>query len=153
MIVKVAYGYQVGENDDYIVRIIEEAFEGINALRSPGEFLVELFPFRMRLFIYHSGDSHVDVCLCLHLVRFVPSWFPLAGFKRRAKAEKKRIGRLETVPFEWAMNNIVSIRVYRLAFRIQISTSGHWKFRRFIRFKAFFERKRANHRPCRERIH
>ena len=47
MIVKVAYGYQVGGNDDYIVRIIEEAFEGINALRSPGEFLVELFPFCM----------------------------------------------------------------------------------------------------------
>ena len=69
------------------------------------------------VFIYHSGDSHV--CLCLYLVRFVPSWFPLASFKRRAEAEKKKIGRLEKVPFEWAINNIVSITFCLLTFRFK----------------------------------
>lgn len=86
LIMKAAYGYQVEGNDDYVVRIIEEAFEQLADISTPGRFLVDFFPF----------------------LRFLPSWFPLAGFKRYAEAAKRKLSRLENVPFEWAQENISS---------------------------------------------
>jgi hypothetical protein len=40
-------------------------------------------------------------------VRFIPSWSPGAGFKRKARAAGKEMARLEGVPFERATDQIV----------------------------------------------
>lgn len=40
-------------------------------------------------------------------VRFIPSWFPGAGFKRDAQSAGKEMARLEAVPFERATEQIV----------------------------------------------
>jgi len=40
------------------------------------------------------------------LLRFVPDWFPGAGFKRVAQDAKPRLGRIESEPFKWAEKNI-----------------------------------------------
>ena len=42
-------------------------------------------------------------------VRFVPSWFPGAGFKRYAKSMEDKLSMFENVPFNWAKENIVRI--------------------------------------------
>lgn len=44
-------------------------------------------------------------------VRFVPSWFPGAGFKRKARAWGKRYVELENLTHSWAMKQIVSNRL------------------------------------------
>jgi len=45
VIVKVTYGYQIGGNDDPIVRILEEAFQISVSLSTPGKYWVEFMPF------------------------------------------------------------------------------------------------------------
>ena len=41
-------------------------------------------------------------------VRFIPDWFPGAGFKRRAKEVGRELSDIEFVPFNWAKTQIVS---------------------------------------------
>jgi len=42
------------------------------------------------------------------IVRFLPGWFPGAGFKRFAKNAGKELSRIECIPFDWAKKTIVS---------------------------------------------
>lgn len=44
VITSVAYGYQVGSEEDEFVRLLEKSFELSNALNVPGKFWVEYFP-------------------------------------------------------------------------------------------------------------
>lgn len=46
VIIKVTYGYQVGENDDPIVRILEDSLRIGATLTSPRKYWVEFMPFR-----------------------------------------------------------------------------------------------------------
>lgn len=55
-------------------------------------------------------DSNVDFIP----VRFVPDWFPGAGFKRLAKQIGKEVGAIERVPFDWAKEQIVSYALHEL---------------------------------------
>jgi hypothetical protein len=55
------YGMKTKPEDPY-VEIAEEALEGINEATAPGKFLVEIFP----------------------IMKHIPSWFPGAGWKRKA---------------------------------------------------------------------
>jgi hypothetical protein len=128
-IIKAAYGYQVSANDDYIVRIIEEAFEDFTAIQAPGRFLIEFFPFcAFNLLIIFNLSYWC--CLRLRVVRFIPSWFPLAGFKRYAKVAKKKMDRVQEVPFQWTKKNIVSPTLLRAAliftFKISCQSSGNF---------------------------
>ncbi|KAF8165778.1 cytochrome P450 [Crassisporium funariophilum] len=84
VILKVAYGYQVAGIDDLLVKIIEEGFQLSASLGVPGKYWVEFFPF----------------------LRFLPDWFPGAGFKRVAKRAGQEMSRVEQIPFEWAKKQI-----------------------------------------------
>ncbi|KAF9461984.1 cytochrome P450 [Collybia nuda] len=86
VILKVAYGYQVESHDDKFVRTIENAVKFFGAVGVPGRFWVESFP----------------------TLRFVPDWFPGAGFKRFAKQIGREVGVIERVPFNWAKEQITS---------------------------------------------
>ena len=66
-----------------------------------------IFSHSVRANYWSWRKSHVG---CRYVVRFLPSWFPLAGFKRHAEIAKKKMDRVEEVPFEWAKENIVSLR-------------------------------------------
>jgi hypothetical protein len=45
-------------------------------------------------------------------VRFIPSWFPGAGFKRYARSITTQLARFEDVPFDWAKKRIVCASVW-----------------------------------------
>lgn len=58
----IAYGIKIkGFDDPYIVNV-EESIKGFNIAGVPGSFLVDLIP----------------------ALKYVPSWFPGAGFKKKA---------------------------------------------------------------------
>ncbi|KAK0444635.1 cytochrome P450 [Desarmillaria tabescens] len=78
VIMKVAYGYTVTENDDFIGVAEESARISAQAL-TPGRWLVDYYP----------------------IVRFLPSWLPFTGFKRQGAEWKKRLDSLSGVPHEW----------------------------------------------------
>jgi len=40
-------------------------------------------------------------------VRFLPSWFPGAGFKRHAEYVGREAARVDNVPFDWSKEKIV----------------------------------------------
>ncbi|EIM80787.1 cytochrome P450 [Stereum hirsutum FP-91666 SS1] len=86
VILQIAYGWTVNANDDYFVSIMEEVFALSAEITRPGRFLVESFP----------------------LLRYVPSWFPGANFKRFAANYRDKFSKLDVVPHEWAKEQIIS---------------------------------------------
>ncbi|KIJ94934.1 hypothetical protein K443DRAFT_11723 [Laccaria amethystina LaAM-08-1] len=61
-IMSITYGLPVLESDDPYITLAEEVLQGASEAGIPGTFLVDLLPF----------------------LKYVPSWFPGAGFKRKA---------------------------------------------------------------------
>ncbi|TFK18077.1 cytochrome P450 [Coprinopsis marcescibilis] len=100
VILKLAYGFQIGGNDDHFVRLIEETFALSSSLLVPGKYLVEFFP----------------------ILRFVSDRFPGAGFKRHAKEVGQRLDRMSRAPFQWTKNQIAS-GTYLPSFTSKLLTS------------------------------
>ena len=59
----ISYGITVLDSDDPYISIAEEVFEGVVEAGAPGAFLVDLIP----------------------ILKYIPSWFPGAGFKKKAE--------------------------------------------------------------------
>lgn len=83
---KIAYGWTVTGDDDELLKIIAEGIEIFTATSQPGRWLVETIPW----------------------LRFVPSWFPGAEFKRKAAHNRERMRRIDVIPFKWTKEQIVS---------------------------------------------
>jgi len=84
-IISIAYGLEVKHDDDPYIRIAEEGVHPLHAAAVPGAFLVDALP-------------------CL---KYVPEWFPGAGFQKVAKAGKELARTMFEVPFAAAKKNIV----------------------------------------------
>lgn len=88
-IIAVAYGLDVhmkAENNKY-VNIAEQTMKSFNIAFTLGEYHVEQFPF----------------------LRYLPSWFPPARFKRELPRWSEDARRLRDVPWEAAMGALVRI--------------------------------------------
>lgn len=86
VVLKLAYGWNVEGNDDYFVSLMEEAFQISAQIVKPGGWLVDAIP----------------------ILRFVPSWFPGARFKRQAAEAREHFSKIDSVPHMWAKNQIES---------------------------------------------
>ncbi|KAK2460279.1 hypothetical protein APHAL10511_007668 [Amanita phalloides] len=86
VILNVAYGWQVTNNNDHFVRLMEEAFLIHNAINKASGWLVEFFP----------------------ILRFLPSWFPGNTYKRRAAFFRDRMWDIDNMPYQWAKEQIDS---------------------------------------------
>ncbi|KAG1902565.1 cytochrome P450 [Suillus fuscotomentosus] len=86
VVLNVAYGWKVTENSDYLINILKESMEMSAILAQPGRWLVDTVP----------------------LLRFLPAWFPGAGFKRVAFDLGQKLSRLDMIPFNWAKKQIHS---------------------------------------------
>jgi hypothetical protein len=55
-----------------------------------------------------------DACfLSGAIVRFIPAWFPGAGFQRKATAWREEFAKLESIPHAWARKQIVRVNCLR----------------------------------------
>jgi len=86
VILKVAYGYQVKDDNDPLVQLLEEGFKSAGRLNVPGKYWVEFMPF----------------------LRYIPDWFPGAGFKVEAKKVGTELSNIELGPFNWAKEQIMT---------------------------------------------
>ncbi|OAX32518.1 cytochrome P450 [Rhizopogon vinicolor AM-OR11-026] len=86
VILKVAYGWTVNDIDDYFVDLMEQSFALSVEIMKPGRWLVDVFP----------------------ILRFIPSWFPGAGFKRDAVVWREQMSELDRKPHAWAKEQIES---------------------------------------------
>ncbi|KAI5120525.1 hypothetical protein M0805_004533 [Coniferiporia weirii] len=84
IIMMVGYGYTVTDLEDIFIAHAKETSQITGWAMAPGRWLVDSFP----------------------LLRFVPSWFPGAGFKRRAGEWRARFDYLSRVPHAWVKSQI-----------------------------------------------
>ncbi|KAJ7157610.1 cytochrome P450 [Mycena crocata] len=86
VIMKIGYGYPVTRNDDRFVALAEETMRVGSLAAAPGKWLVDSLP----------------------VLRFIPEWFPGAGFKRQAKKWSHQLYTHSLEPYVWAKKNIAS---------------------------------------------
>ncbi|KAK7035796.1 cytochrome P450 [Favolaschia claudopus] len=86
IVMSIAYGIDVAPADDPYVELADKAVEGLVTAIVPGRFLVDAFPF----------------------LKYVPWWFPGAGFQRKAR-EWRRLSRgMLELPFAEAQAKIAA---------------------------------------------
>ncbi|KAA1477740.1 cytochrome P450 [Dentipellis sp. KUC8613] len=86
VIMMLAFGYTPKETGDFFIGSAEEASKVTGRASAPGRWLVEYYP----------------------ILRFVPSWFPGAGFKRQANEWRERMSALTNMPHEWVKTQMAS---------------------------------------------
>ena len=86
-IMKIGYGISVKESDDPYITMAEIALHGITQAGTPGAFWVDLFP----------------------VLKYVPSWFPGAGFKRKAAYWREAINTMAERPFRHVQEQLVQV--------------------------------------------
>ena len=85
---KIGYGIAVQESDDPYISVAEEVLNGLAEAALPGAFLVDLFPF----------------------LRYVPSWFPGAGFQKKAARWREGINTMAERPFRHVEEQLVRFK-------------------------------------------
>ena len=87
---RVAYGIAIQESDDPYVSMAEEVLRGTAEAGIPGSFLVDLFP----------------------ILKYVPSWFPGAGFQKKAARWKEATNMMAEKPFRHVQEQLVQGRFF-----------------------------------------
>jgi predicted YcjX-like family ATPase len=82
---QVAYGIEVQESDDPYITLAQEALNGLNEAAIPGAFLVDFFP----------------------ILKYVPSWFPGAGFQKKAAHWRAVNASMIEKPFRYVKEQLV----------------------------------------------
>jgi hypothetical protein len=82
----ISYGLTILESDDPYITIAEESLRGLTEAGVPGAFLVDLLP----------------------TLKHVPTWFPGAGFKRKAAHYAVVNDNLVDLPFKAVKKEMVS---------------------------------------------
>lgn len=100
----IVYGHQVKSNDDPFLNLAEECVDLLaNKIASSGGlWAVDILPFR---------EHHVSrACTgsIVSLVKYLPTWFPGASFKRNAALWKAKIQEFVDKPYEYVLEEIVS---------------------------------------------
>ncbi|KAI0030172.1 cytochrome P450 [Vararia minispora EC-137] len=82
IILRLAYGYPMLEDDDPFVRRADAVVAQFSQTAVPGRFLVDAIP----------------------LLRYIPDWFPGAGFKRLARSCHSELHKTMDEPMKWVEN-------------------------------------------------
>jgi hypothetical protein len=85
LITEIAYGIEIQDHNDPYIEQIETVMKGVGEASIPGKFLVEMFP----------------------IMKYIPSWFPGAGWKRKAAFYKRLNERVSREPYEIVKENLV----------------------------------------------
>ena len=88
---KIGYGIAVQESDDPYILVAEEAARGAAEVGIPGTFWVDLIP----------------------ILKYVPSWFPGAGFQRKAARLREGINTMAEKPFRYVQEQLVQVHFLR----------------------------------------
>ena len=86
-IIRIGYGIDMDKSEVDYLGIAEEAMEKFSIIFVPGKYLVETFP----------------------ILRFLPSWFPGARFKRQAAEWFPLVRKMRDVPWDAAVTAMVGI--------------------------------------------
>ncbi|GJE86541.1 cytochrome P450 [Phanerochaete sordida] len=86
IILTLSYGYEIQEECDPYVALVNAAMEQFATAMTPGAFLVDVFP----------------------LLRYVPAWFPGASFKAKARVWKDTLHTMADVPHKFVKEQMAN---------------------------------------------
>jgi hypothetical protein len=95
-IMKISYGIDVQESDDPYISRAEDALDGVNQAAIPGAFWVDLFP----------------------VLKYVPSWFPGAGFQKKATHWRELNAIMIETPFSYVEEQLVGDHFFSRAHEV-----------------------------------
>ena len=98
-----AYGYKTKGQDDELVKVVDQAMTQFSEVGAPNAFLVDVLPIRRFFSLQFVLPSNS------FSVRYVPSWLPGAGFKRKAQKYRKTIEAMLDRPYEYVQQQMVTI--------------------------------------------
>ena len=90
-VMKIGYGITVQESNDPYISIAEVVMNGAAEAGIPGAFLVDSFP----------------------VLKHVPSWFPGAGFQKRAAIWREATNTMAEKPFRYVQEQLVQVHLLR----------------------------------------
>ena len=88
---KIGYGISVQESDDPYISIAEEVLSGVAEAGIPGAFWVDFFP----------------------ILKYVPSWFPAAGFQKKATHVSEGSNIMAERPFHDVQEQLVQVHFFK----------------------------------------
>ena len=89
-IMKIGYGIGIQESDDPYISIAKVAMNGAAEAAVPGTFWVDMFP----------------------ILKYVPSWFPGAGFQKKAARVREAANTMAEKPFRHVQEQLVQVFIY-----------------------------------------
>ena len=103
---EIGYGIAVKETNDPYISVAEEVLDGLSQAGNPGTFLVDLIP----------------------MLKYLPSWFPGAGFQKKASRWREANYIMAEKPFAYVKEQLVQIYFFEnsCAFSSNDSTEK-WK--------------------------
>ncbi|KAF8184106.1 cytochrome P450 [Mycena galopus ATCC 62051] len=84
IMLKVGFGYTPLEENDPLLMLGHEAMEEFSEMTALNAFTVDVIP----------------------ILRFVPSWFPGAGWKKKVKVYRHSLQRMTDDPYEWTKQQV-----------------------------------------------
>lgn len=101
-ILGLAYGIDVSGVDDPYVIVGKQSVQAVTSCTLPGSFLVDTFPLRK------SPLAPFEFLLeQASIVKFVPSWFPGAGFQIKAASWKHSVNTAREKPYNVVKDRMV----------------------------------------------
>ena len=82
---KIAYGIDVKDSDDPYILVAEGALSGVSEAAVPGAFWVDFLP----------------------ILKYIPSWFPGAGFQKKAAHWRTLVTTMIEKPFGYVKEQMV----------------------------------------------
>ena len=106
---KIGYGIAVQESEDPYISIAEELLSGIAEVGISGSFLVDLFP----------------------ILKYVPSWFPGAGFQKKAARSKEAGHIMADKPFYHVQEQLVLVYSFESS-RASLNNNSTEKWQSYV---------------------
>ena len=96
-----SHGYQVQDDHDRFVQNAENGLLIFGQSTTPGAYLVDVLPVRRSQL--RGTMANTERCI----VRYIPEWFPGAGFKSAARKWKEEVQEMVDQPHRWVKEQMV----------------------------------------------
>ena len=113
LVMDMTYGLNITNNEDQFLRALVEATEIIARVLIPGASLVDIIPMRASHIGYDKNTKPPN--LQFIPVKYVPEWFPGAGFKTLARVTREK--------FDVAING--PLRYLRESMKVSLRNTAH----------------------------
>ncbi|KAG2077741.1 cytochrome P450 [Suillus decipiens] len=86
VILRISHGYEVKENNDPLVELVDHAMDQWSRASAPGAFFADVMPFLIK----------------------IPEWFPGAGFKRLAREWHDTLEEMVSAPYKFVVDQMAA---------------------------------------------